>query len=335
MSEHEGFPSRITLVTGGAGFIGSHLVDALLARGERIICLDNFCDYYDPTRKRANVASHLEHPNYTLIEGDIRDQDTVAGLFERYRPQYVAHLAALAGVRASIEQAGLYIDVNMRGTVNLLEATRRFGIVNFVQASTSSVYGATDQIPFREDQPTDHPLAPYPATKKACEVIGYTYHNLFGLNFTALRFFTAYGPRVRPDMMAYIVMDRIMRKQEIVVYNAGEMHRDWTYIDDVIQGVVAALDTPLGYEVINLGRGEPVRLGDFIDIIQELVGGVTRLKTQPAPASEPPITYASVEKAERLLGYQPRTSILEGLVQTWDWYQKASWQLTGGKHQEV
>ena len=313
-----------TLVTGGAGFIGSHLVDALLSRGERVICLDSFSDYYSPARKRANVAPYLALPNFTLIEGDIRDRELVMHVFEAYQPQRVAHRAALAGVRASIEQAALYVDVNIQGTIHVLDAARTHRVENFVQASTSSVYGVTDQIPFREEQPCERPLAPYPATKKACEVMGHAYHNMFGLNFTALRFFTVYGPRTRPDMMAYKVMDHIMRDQQIVMFNAGEMHRDWTYVDDIIRGVVAALDQPLGYEVINLGRGEPVRLGDFVTIIEELVGRPARVTRPPAPPSEPPITYANVDKAHRLLGYTPQTSIRDGLQHTWAWFQTLS-----------
>ncbi len=315
--------TQTTLVTGGAGFIGSHLVDALLSRGEHVVCLDNFDGYYDPARKRANVSSQIGHPAYTLVEGDIRDWGLVARIFDEHRPQRVAHLAALAGVRASIDQAALYVEVNLQGSVNLMDAARQRGVENFVLASTSSVYGATEQIPFWEDQPTDGPLAPYPATKKACEVMAHAYHNMFGLNVTLLRFFTVYGPRVRPDMMAYMVMDRIVKGEEIVVYNEGNLHRDWTYVDDIIQGVVAALDKPLGYDVLNIGRGEPVRLGDFVEIIQELVGKPARVKYVPAPASEPPITYASVEKAQRLFGYQPHTSIHEGLTRTWEWYQAA------------
>lgn len=316
-------PSRTTLVTGGAGFIGSHLVDALLARGERVICIDNFYDNYNPAFKRANVAAHLKNPDYVLIEGDIRDRERVMRLFDEHRPQQVAHLAALAGVRASIEKAALYVEVNLQGTVHLLDAARQFGVENFVLVSTSSVYGKTDQMPFREEQSTDQPLAPYPATKKACEVMGHAYHNMFGLNVNVLRLFNVYGPRVRPDTMAYIVMDKILKDEEITVYNEGNLHRDWTYIDDIIGGVAAALDRPLGYDVINIGRGEPVRLGDFVDIIQELVGRPARIRHAPAPASEPPITYASVEKARRLFGYQPQTSVREGLAQVWEWYQAA------------
>lgn len=309
------------LVTGGAGFIGSHLVDKLLARGDQVICLDNFNDYYDPRIKRMNVAAQCNHPNYQLIEGDLRERDLIFRIFDELRPQRVAHLAAMAGVRYSIERATLYADVNVMGSINMLDAARQVGgVENFVQASTSSIYGSTDQTPFREDQPTDHPLAPYPATKKTNELMGYAYHNMFKLPFTALRFFTVYGPRVRPDMMAFMVMDSIVHDKEITVYDNGNLYRDWTYVDDIVGGVIAALDHPLGCEILNIGRGEPVRLGDFVDIIEELAGKKARVKHVEAPVSEPPITYASVDKMRRLLNYQPRTSIREGLARTWEWY---------------
>lgn len=321
MTEQASSTGRTIVVTGGAGFIGSNLTEALLARGDCVICIDNFNDYYNPQLKRHNTAAFAGHPGFTLVEADIRDRETILRLFEEMKPTHVAHLAAMAGVRYSIERASLYADVNIQGTINLMDAAREAGVENFVFASTSSIYGATDEIPFREEQSTDYSLAPYPATKKAGEVMGYAYHNLFGLNFTALRFFTVYGPRVRPDMMAFMVMDRILRDEEIPVFENGEMHRDWTFVDDIVGGVVAALDTPLGYEILNLGRGEPVRLGDFVDIIEELVGKQARVKPVPAPASEPPITYASTEKIERLLNYRPTTSIRDGLRKTWEWFQ--------------
>jgi UDP-glucuronate 4-epimerase len=322
MNEETKTANTTILVTGGAGFIGSHLVDKLLERGDRVICIDNFNDYYNPGQKRSNIKGCLENPRYTLVEGDIRDRDLIMQVFKEHQPKRVAHLAAMAGVRYSIERATLYTDVNIQGTINVMDAARSVGVENMVFASTSSIYGDTNQTPFLETQSTDRPLAPYPATKKAGEVMGSAYHNLFGLNFTALRFFTVYGPRARPDMMAYIVMDRIVKDEEIILYNNGEMHRDWTYVDDIVAGVAAALDKPLGYEIFNIGRGEPVRLGDFVDIIQELVGKPARIKAVEAPASEPAITFASTEKMLGVFGYQTKVSIREGLTHTWDWYQR-------------
>ena len=309
------------VITGGAGFIGSNLCDALLGRGEQVVCIDNFDAYYDPAQKRANIAHLLKNPGFSLMECDVRDSAAIKQIFDRYRPTHVAHLAALAGVRASIERAALYADVNINGSISLLDAARASGVENFVQASTSSIYGATSRIPFQETDRTDHPLAPYPATKKACEVMAHAYHNMFDLNVTVLRFFSVYGPRVRPDMMAYMVMDRIVREQEITLFDQGDMQRDWTYIDDVCQGIVLALDTPLGYEVLNIGRGEPVRVRDFITSIEQLIGRTAHIKHVPTPASEPPITFASIDKAQRLLGYQPSVSVREGMEKTWEWYQ--------------
>ena len=317
------------LVTGGAGFIGSHVAEALLARGDEVICLDNFNDYYDPMAKRRNVAPVLQHPAYTLYDADVRDTDAVERIFATEQPDKVIHLAAMAGVRYSIERAPLYVAVNVQGTVNLLEAARRHRIRNFVFASTSSVYGRSEHVPFREDDPTDRPLAPYPATKKAGEVMGHAYHNLFGLSFTALRFFSVYGPRGRPDMMPYHITDCVVHGRTFALYEGGEMYRDWTYIDDIVAGVVAAVDRPMGYEVINLGRGEPVRMADFVGLVEELVGKPARMTTPPAPPSEPPITYADITKARELLAYEPTTSVAEGMQRFWEWYQdeilKARW----------
>jgi UDP-glucuronate 4-epimerase len=309
------------LVTGAAGFIGSHVAEALLARGDEVVGLDNFNDYYDPARKRANVAPLTRESHFTLHEADLRDEEAMARVCKESGFDAVVHLAAMAGVRYSIERAPLYVDVNVRGTVNLLEAARKAGVSRFVFASTSSVYGRTQELPFREDDPLGHPLAPYPATKIAGEVMGHAYHNMFGLSFTALRFFSAYGPRGRPDMMPYHITDCVAHDREFALYEAGEMRRDWTFIADVASGVVAAVERPLGYEVINLGRGEPVRMADFVELVEELVGGKARMTTPPAPLSEPPITYADITKARNLLDYEPTTPVTEGMHRFWEWYR--------------
>jgi UDP-glucuronate 4-epimerase len=309
------------LVTGAAGFIGSHVTEALLARGDGVVGLDNFNDYYDPARKRANVALLAPNPRFTLHESDVRDAETIERICAESKFDAVVHLAAMAGVRYSIERAPLYVDVNVRGTVNLLEAARKTDVPHFVLASTSSVYGRTGRLPFREDDPLGQPLAPYPATKIAGEVMGHAYHNLFGLSFTAVRFFSVYGPRGRPDMMPYHITDCIAHDREFTLYEAGEMYRDWTYIADIVSGVVAAVDRPLGYEAINLGRGEPVRMADFVELVEELVGKPARMTAPPAPPSEPPITYADVTKARDLLGYNPTISVADGMHRFWEWYQ--------------
>lgn len=309
------------LVTGAAGFIGSHVAEALLARGDTVAGLDNFNDYYSPARKRANVAGLVANSRFTLHEADVRDAEMLKRICAEGKFDAIVHLAAMANVRYSIERAPLYTDVNMRGTVNLLEAARAAGLPNFVFASTSSVYGRTDQLPFCEDDPLGRPLAPYPATKIAAEVMGHAYHSLFELSFVALRFFSVYGPRGRPDMMPYHIIDCIVHDREFMLFEAGEMYRDWTYIEDIVSGVLAAVDRSLGYETINLGRGEPVRMADFVTLVEELVGKPARMTTPPAPPSEPPVTYADISKAQRLLDYDPQVSVDEGMRRFWAWYR--------------
>lgn len=309
------------LVTGAAGFIGSNLTETLLKQGETVIGLDNFNAYYDPQRKRANIANFQNHPNLRFYEQDFCNAATVQQIFSQHQPQAIAHLGAYGGVRYSIGRADLYTQVNIVGTVNLLEAARNNGVENFVFASTSSVYGHTEQIPLSETDPCNLPLAPYPASKKACEVLGYTYYNLHKMNFTALRFFSVYGPKSRPDMMPFMVTDRIVKGETIKLFDAGQMKRDWTYIDDIVSGIIAALQRPLGYEIINLGRGEPVLMADFVEIIEDLTGKQAKLDTPPAPASEPKITCANIDKARRLLDYNPQMPVVEGLTKLWAWYQ--------------
>lgn len=310
------------LITGVAGLVGSHLAEVLLEQGRSVIGIDNFNDYYSVQQKRANVAGFENHERFKLYEVDIREADSVTNIFAKHPPAAVAHLAAMANVRYSIGRAPLYTDVNIVGSVNLLEAARNHGCTNFVFASTSSAYGHTQQLPFTESDPSNAPLSAYPASKKAIELMGYTYHNLHDLNFTALRFFSVYGPRARPDMMPFMVTDRVYRGDTITLFNAGQMKRDWTFVDDIVQGVVLAIDKPLGYEVINLGRGEPVLMADFVTIIEELIGKKAVLETPPAPPSEPAITFANIDKARSLLGYNPQTPVREGLEKLWQWYQQ-------------
>jgi UDP-glucuronate 4-epimerase len=315
--------SKTILVTGAAGFIGSHVTERLLARGDRVVGLDNLNDYYSPTRKQANLAELGNPENFTFLEADVRDRETVLSIVQTHAPAAIAHLAAMAGVRASIDKPQLYFDVNLTGTLHLLDAAREQRIGNFVFASTSSVYGATERIPFVEDDRCDRPLSPYAASKRAAEMLGFNYHHLHGLNFTALRFFTVYGPRGRPDMMAYKVADNITVGRQVPIYNNGQMHRDWTFIDDIVQGVVAAVDRPLGYEVINLGRGEPTLLADFIGLIEERAGRKATLVPAPMPDADIAYTHADVSKARQLLGYAPATSVREGVAAFWKWYQAA------------
>ncbi len=311
------------LVTGAAGFIGSHLAERLCREGRTVIGLDNFNDYYDPARKRANEQRLCAYPNFRMIEADLRDRTAMLALFAGERIRAVAHLAAMAGVRNAILNPELYVNVNLNGTQNLLDAARAAGgVENFVFASTSSVYGNTTQIPFVETDPCDRPLQPYAAAKRAAEILGYSYHHLFRLNFTVLRFFTVYGPNGRPDMMAYLLADSISKGQAIPLYDGGQMYRDWTYVDDTVAGVVAALDRPLGYEIINLGRGEPVLLTDFVEMMEELSGRKANLVDTPRLAADFVRNEADISKARRLLDYNPRVSVVDGVRRFWEWYQR-------------
>jgi UDP-glucuronate 4-epimerase len=317
--------SKRVLVTGAAGFIGSNLAEALVRRGDRVVGLDNFDPYYDPATKRRNVAevmAMLPAPRaFELVEGDIRDRELVRGLYARSGFDAVVHLAALAGVRASVGNAARYFDVNVGGTINLLDAAVEHRVPQVVLASTSSVHGDTQRLPFVEDDPCDRPLAPYPASKRSCELLGYTYHRLHGLHVTAPRFFTVYGPRNRPDMMASMLIESVVHGTPVTLYERGQLKRDWTYVSDIVDGVIAAVDKPLGYEIVNLGRGEPVLLADFVEMIESLAGRKAVLHDEPMPAADMRQNFASVDKARRLLGYEPSISVREGVARLWDWYR--------------
>jgi len=322
---------RTFLVTGAAGFIGSHTAIRLLERGDHVVGLDNFNDYYDPARKRTNLqdvsAVAATNGAFTFIEGDIRNRALLAELFQTHALSGVAHLAAMAGVRSSVEDPWLYYECNLTGTLNLLDAAHRFNQPNFVFASTSSAYGNTKVIPFVETDSADRPLAPYPASKRAAELLGHSYHHIQGLDFTALRFFTVYGPRGRPDMMTYKIFEAIRTGVPMPLFNGGKMHRDWTFVGDVVSGIVAALDIRLGYEVINIGRGEPVLVSDYIESIEELAGKKAPFKSEPMMKADVDFTFANIDKAKALLGYSPRISVNEGVRQSYEWYRHAVGEL--------
>ncbi|NTU81545.1 MAG: NAD-dependent epimerase/dehydratase family protein [Chloroflexales bacterium] len=317
------------LVTGGAGFIGSHVVDTLLRRGEQVVCVDNFTSYYDPGRKRRNLEWALSQPGFTLAEADIRDAEALGAIFAAHRPRRVAHLAAMPGPRPSIANPTLYEQVNVGGTVHMLELARRHAIESLVLASTSSVYGKTEKLPFVENDPTDRPLSPYAATKKAAEVLAYTFHSLYGTPTAVVRFFTVYGPRGRPDMTPYLFVERMVRGEPFVLFDGGvNLFRDYTYVDDIVAGVVAALDRPRPYEIYNLGNSQPVEMRHFVALLERITGLRALVEARPLPATEPPITFASTEKAGRLLGFESSIAIDEGLARFWAWYRAEI--LTGG-----
>ncbi len=319
--------SRI-LVTGAAGFVGSHVASALLARGDEVIGLDNFDDYYSPSRKRANideVRAGSGGDRFILVEGDIRNSDLLTGLLSS-KIDAVVHLAGLAGVRASVERPREYVDVNVGGAVNVLEAARRASLKNVVLTSTSSAYGNAVP-PFVESDSADRPLAPYAATKRAAELLAHSYHHGHGLCCTVVRLFTVYGPRNRPDMMAYKVLDSIFMGREIPFFG-GDMVRDWTYVEDVAAGIVAAVDRPFGYEIFNLGRGQPLCLREFIETIEDLAGRRAKLVPAPRVGSDAFATGADIEKARRMLGYAPRVSVREGVERLYRWYSN---RIAGGR----
>lgn len=284
---------KVVLVTGGAGFIGSHVADALLVRGDRVIVVDEMNDYYDVRQKHANLE-HLKqkHGNRcTVYRGDICDVDFIGDIFERERPTHVCHLAARAGVRASIIDPYIYVHSNIEGTTRLLDLARLYSIKNFVYASSSSVYGCSDKEILSESDVVEKPVSPYAATKKACELLAYTFYHLYGLNNTGLRFFTVYGPRGRPDMAPFKFIDRVYRGVPIQQFGGGDTSRDYTYISDIVHGVVAAIDRPLGCEVINLGNGKPYLLKDFIQMVGQCVGKPVHIQHLPPQVSTEAYTF--------------------------------------------
>ncbi|MDG1481107.1 MAG: NAD-dependent epimerase/dehydratase family protein [Myxococcota bacterium] len=306
-------------VTGAAGFIASHTVERLLQRGDRVTGIDAFDFGYDPALKEANAKRLAAHENFTLYRGDIRDKALLEQIFDADRPDVVVHLAARAGVRPSLVDPTSYIDINMTGTTRILEAMQARDMTRMVFASSSSVYGSRDQGPFRETDDVSIPVSPYAATKRAGELICATWNHLYGTHTTCLRFFTVYGPRQRPEMAIHLFADRIRRGQEITMFGDGSSLRDYTFVSDIVDGVVAAVDRPLGYEIINLGNNTPNRLDDLIAAIGEAVGKAPIITQLPDQPGDVPMTFASVEKAKRLLDFEPSTPLLEGLKQFVAW----------------
>jgi UDP-glucuronate 4-epimerase len=310
------------LVTGGAGFIGSHLTRRLLGRGDRVTVLDDFNDFYAPARKRANVAPFLADPDYRLVEGDIRDAALVDGLFARSPFDGVVHLAARAGVRPSLREPILYEDVNCIGTLRLLEAARHHGPEVFVFGSSSSVYGINEKVPFAEDDPVEQPISPYATTKRTGELLCYNYHHLYGLRCSCLRFFTVYGPRQRPEMAIHKFTDLLARGEQVPLYGDGSSRRDYTYVDDILDGLVAALDLAPGFEILNLGGAETTALKELVELLAAALDVEPRIDYLPEQPGDVPITFADVRKAQRLLGYSPRVPIREGLQRFVAWYRQ-------------
>jgi UDP-glucuronate 4-epimerase len=307
------------LVTGGAGFIGSHVCEALLARGDSVVALDNFDDFYDAAIKRRNLANCRENPRFSLSESDIRDPASVDKLLSARRPGAIIHLAARAGVRPSIEKPLLYQDVNVHGTAVLLEAARRFEVPRFIFASSSSVYGNNEKVPFSETDSVDHPISPYAATKKAGELLCHTYHHLYGMHVICLRFFTAYGPRQRPDLAIHKFARLIEAGKPIPVFGDGSTSRDYTYIADIVDGVLRATERCKGYRIYNLGESQPIALRDLIPALERALGRKAVIDRQPMQPGDVERTYADITRARAELGYRPGTDWETGLARFVDW----------------
>ena len=299
---------RTILITGGAGFIGSHLVDSLLREGNcQISVVDDFNDFYAPAIKRENVKRHASEPNYRLFESDIRDRAALERVFENNSFDCIVHLAARAGVRPSLEQPLLYAETNITGTLNLLELARTHGVKQFVFGSSSSVYGINAKVPFSEDDPIRQPISPYAATKAAGELLCHTYTHLYGMRAVCLRFFTVYGPRQRPDLAIHKFARLISEGKPIPVFGDGTTRRDYTFIDDIIAGVRAAIDyADTDYEVINLGESRTVELRELISLLEKELGKEATIDRKPLQPGDVPQTFADITKARRILDYNPR-----------------------------
>lgn len=309
------------MVTGCAGFIGSHLVDRLLSIDENIVGVDNFDPFYDPLIKMKNIEHSMNNKNFTFYRVDIREKAGMEKIFKENKVDTIIHLAARAGVRPSIQNPLLYEEVNIKGTVNLLELCKEYEIKNFVFGSSSSVYGVNEKIPFSEEDPVDKSISPYAATKRACEIFCHTYHHLYGIPITCLRFFTVYGPRQRPEMAIHKFTRSIDQGKEIEMYGDGTSRRDYTYVSDIVEGIIASLDRKFGYEIINLGNSKTVELQYLIQLIEKNLGKKAKIKKMPDQPGDVPVTYADISRAKRLLGYNPQVSIEEGIERFVQWYR--------------
>jgi UDP-glucuronate 4-epimerase len=308
------------LITGGAGFIGSAVAKKLMDRGNKVVIIDNFNNYYNPKLKEDRIKIFLKGYRFKLYRGDIRNAKLLERIFKTEKIDKIIHMAAMAGVRNSIINPRIYADVNVLGSVNLLEAAVKYKIKNFIFASSSSVYGNNKKLPFSESDSVDEPMAMYAATKRADELIAYVYHNMYGMNIIALRFFTVYGPWGRPDMALFKFTKNIFSGKPIEVYNYGKMIRNFTYIDDVVSGVIRALDKCKGYDIVNIGGDRPERLTRYIEVIEKSIKKKSKKKMLPMQPGDVPATVADIRKL-RKLGWKPTTRIEKGIKNFVEWYK--------------
>lgn len=311
------------LITGGAGFIAYHLASALMSRSAEVSLLDNFNSFYDPQIKRRNVRDLQARGHATLHTVDILDRDGLRSVFETARPEVVVHLAAWAGVRPSLEKPDLYSSVNVTGTVNMLEMAKEFSTRCFVFGSSSSVYGGNVKVPFSEDDPVDRPVSPYAATKRAGELLCHTYAHNFAMHITCLRFFTVYGPRQRPEMAIHKFAQLMAEGKEIPLYGPGDSRRDYTYVEDIVSGVLGAIDANLQFEIINLGESQTTTLLDLVRHLEEALGLKALLRFLPNQPGDMEVTCADITRARRLIGYNPQTPIREGIGRFADWFKNS------------
>lgn len=313
-------------ITGGAGFIGSTLSEKLIKEGNKVIAIDNFCDFYDTKIKENNVKDLLKEPNFKLYRKDIRDKEAIKQIFDENQIDIVMHLAAMAGVRPSIENPILYQEVNCMGTQNILEEMKAHNIKNLVMASSSSVYGNCKEVPFREDMIVDFAISPYAATKKANEVMTHVYHKLFNMNVIMLRFFTVYGPKQRPDLAINKFTRLMLNNEEIPMFGDGSTSRDYTYVDDIVDGIIKScnyvMENENVYEILNLGNSSPVSLKEMINTIAKVIGTEAKIKQLPMQPGDVDRTFADVSKAKALIGYEPKTTFEEGIRNFVNWYKE-------------
>ncbi|MGB6545752.1 MAG: GDP-mannose 4,6-dehydratase [Candidatus Acidiferrales bacterium] len=321
-------PPKKILLTGGAGFIGSHVAEALLRLGAQLTIVDAMDDFYSPQRKRANLEDVRRSGEFRFERADIGDERRMREIFATARPDAVIHLAARAGVRPSIEQPRLYDRVNVAGTLNLLDLCREFGVPRFVFGSSSSVYGADSPVPFSEAQVTMRPISPYAATKLAGELLAYTYAHVWGLQIVCLRFFTVYGPRQRPDLAIHRFTALLEAGEALPIFGDGSSARDYTYVDDIVAGVLAAVEYKFGeraggsaFEIFNLGNSSPVRLDELVAAIEMATGRTAQRRSLPMQVGDVPITWADISRAERELGYKPQVPLGEGLKRFVEWFR--------------